>query len=121
MSTTSPSTTAAASTKPAGSGAWACAGCTASSSSASAAVVEACIAVPSRDRGSAPRRIGAIGGRRHYLTNHRTPAHCVIAATGLTSRLRPHGVRNVLFFRRFLAPALQRELSQNSAVDEVRQ
>jgi hypothetical protein len=122
MSTTSPSTTAAASTKPAGSGGWACAPCAASSSSASAAWVEKCIAVPSRDRRSAPRRIGVIGGRRHYLTNRRIAAHWVIAETSLTSRLRSDGVRNAgLFSALPVSDVATGNFSRTRRLNEMRQ
>src|SRR5262245_191954 len=110
MSRTNPSATAAASTKPAGSGAWACAPCAASSSrSASAAWVEGCIAVPSHDRRFARRRIWR--RRRLAPTSHKSWHF------GAHSNTTP-GARNAgIIFQRFPSAALQRELLHNSAVE----
>src|SRR5262245_50674578 len=57
-----------------------------------------------RDR---PRRIGVIGGRRHYLPNDRMPTHSVIAETGSTSRLAQRASGTLVFFRRFLSRTWQ--------------
>src|SRR5262245_51075543 len=110
MSRTNPSATAAASTKPAGSGAWACAPCAASSSrSASAAWVEGCIAVPSHDRRFARRR--SWRRRRLAPTSHKSWHF------GAHSNTTP-GARNAgVIFQRFPSAALQRELLHNSAVE----
>src|SRR5262245_50182160 len=110
MSRTNPSATAAASTKPAGSGAWACAPCAASSSrSASAAWVEGCIAVPSHDRRFARRR--SWRRRRLAPTSHKSWHF------GAHSNTTP-GARNAgIIFQRFPSAALQRELLHNSAVE----
>src|SRR6516225_804501 len=108
MSTIIPSTTAAASTKPGGSGACACTGCAESSSNASAAWVDGCITVPSHHRRSAPNAFGVIGAWRQYLANHGIPAH---------SETTPRVPRAGRIFHRFLSPTLQLELLHNSAVE----
>src|SRR6516165_4153544 len=108
MWTLIPSTTAAASTKPGGSGACACTGCAESSSNASAAWVDGCITVPSHHRRSAPNAFGAIGAWRQHLANHGIPAH---------SETTPGVPTTGRIFQRFLSPPLQLELLHNLAVE----
>src|SRR2546422_2846273 len=92
MSTISPSTTAAASVKPGGSGACAGAGCAESSSSANAAWLDGCITVASHHRRSAPNAFDVLGGWRPYLANHGIPAHCETTPAARNAELCPSAI-----------------------------